>query len=144
MSTETGTSLRVSRIIKAAPETVFLAWTEPDQMSQWSAPEGMSIAAEVDLEVGGSYRVRMTSPEGQEYNAVGTYREIDRPKRLVYTWAWEEKENDVGETVVTVEFNAMGDSTEVVVTHELFPDAKARDDHEQGWTSCINRLEKLF
>ena len=65
MSTETGTSLRVSRIIKAAPETVFLAWTEPDQMNQWSAPEGMSIAAEVDLEVGGGYRIRMTSPEGQ-------------------------------------------------------------------------------
>ena len=47
MSTETGTSLRVSRIIKAAPETVFLAWTEPDQMGQWSAPEGMDILADV-------------------------------------------------------------------------------------------------
>ena len=144
MSTETGTSLRVSRIIKAAPETVFLAWTEPDQMGQWSAPEGMSVVAEVHLEVGGGYRLRMTSPEGQEYNAVGTYREIDRPKRLVYTWSWEEKEHDVGETLVTVEFNDMGGSTEVVITHELFPGAEARDDHEKGWTSCLHRLEGLF
>ena len=144
MSTETGTSLRVSRIIKAAPETVFLAWTEPDQMNQWSAPEGMSIAAEVDLEVAGRYRLKMTSPEGEEYNAFGTYHEIDRPKRLVYTWAWEEKELDVGETVVTVEFNDVGGSTEVVITHELFPDAKARDDHERGWSSCLNRLEGMY
>ena len=81
MSTETGTSAaRLAHHQGPPPETVFLAWTEPDQMGQWSAPEGMSVVAEVDLEVGGRYHLRMTSPEGQEYNAFGTYREIDRPQ----------------------------------------------------------------
>jgi uncharacterized protein YndB with AHSA1/START domain len=145
MSTQTGTSLRVSRVIKADPDAVFRAWTEPEQLRQWSAPEGVTLqTAEVDLAVGGRYHLRMRSSEGKEHNAVGTYREIDRPHRLVYTWSWEEEEYDVGETLVTVEFNDVGGSTEVVITHERFPTSQARDDHEQGWTSCLNRLESVF
>lgn len=145
MSTQTGTSLRVSRVIKADPDAVFRAWTEPEQLRQWSAPEGTTLqTAEVDLAVGGRYHLQMRSAEGQEHNAVGTYREIDRPHRLVYTWSWEEEEYDVGETLVTVEFNDLGGSTEVVITHERFPTSQARDDHEQGWTSCLNRLESVF
>jgi uncharacterized protein YndB with AHSA1/START domain len=145
MSTQTGTSLRVSRVIKADRDAVFRAWTEPEQLRQWSSPEGVTLqTAEVDLAVGGRYHLRMHSSEGQEHNAVGTYREIDRPYRLVYTWSWEEEEYDVGETLVTVEFNDLGGSTEVVITHERFPTSQARDDHEQGWTSCLNRLESVF
>ncbi len=99
--------------------------------------------AQVDLTVGGRYHIRMSSDEG-EHNAVGVYREVTRPTRLVYTWSWEEKDHDVGETLVTVEFNAQGDDTEVVVLHEGFPAAEARDGHEQGWTSCLSKFAELF
>jgi uncharacterized protein YndB with AHSA1/START domain len=145
MSTDTSTSLRISRVVQADRETVFRAWTEADQLKQWAAPEGVSVAAAaVDLTVGGRYHIHMQSPEGKDHNAVGVYREIDRPARLCYTWQWEEAEHDVGETLVTVEFNDLGGSTEIVLTHELFPTAEARGDHEQGWTSCLNRIEALF
>ena len=145
MSTQTTTSLQLSRRVKADPETVFRAWTEPEQLAQWSAPEGITVAlAEVDLTVGGRYHIRMRDQEGNEFNTVGVYREIDRPRRLVYTWRWQEKEHDAGETLVTVEFKDAGGSTEVVLTHDLFPDDKARDSHEEGWTSCLSRLEALF
>ncbi len=50
----------------------------------------------------------------------------------------------MGETLVTVEFNDLDGSTEVVLTHELFPNAEAKSSHEEGWTSCLNRLERLF
>jgi uncharacterized protein YndB with AHSA1/START domain len=143
MSTGTGTSLRVSRVIKAGPEKVFDAWTQPEHQKRWSCPEGMEVAdAQVDLTVGGSYLLRMESPEGKVHTAVGVYREIERPRRLVYTWDWEEE--SIGETIVTVEFNDLGGSTEVMVTHELFPNAEAKVGHEEGWTSCLNRLERLF
>jgi uncharacterized protein YndB with AHSA1/START domain len=145
MSTETGTSLRLSRVLNADPDTVFGAWTEPEQLKQWSCPEGTTLErAEVDLKVGGQYLLGMRGSEGQHHTAVGTYREIDRPSRLVYTWAWEEKENDVGETLVTVEFHDLGGSTEVVLTHERFPSAEASENHTQGWTSCLSRLEGMF
>ena len=114
-------------------------------MSEWAAPEGMVIPlAEVDLKVGGSYRIRMRSPEGTVHNAYGTYREITPPERVVYTWRWEEAEHDCGETLVTVEFKDLGNATEVVLLHELFPTEEARASHEQGWTSCLNRIEQRF
>lgn len=145
MSTKTATSLRISRVINADPATVFRAWTEPDQLKQWSCPEGLTLGdVQVDLTVGGRYRLRMESPDGAVHTAVGSYREIEAPRRLVYTWQWEEADHDVGETLVTVEFNAMGGTTEVVLTHELFPNAQAKDSHVEGWTSCLDRLERLL
>ena len=144
MTVQTDTVLKMTRVIKAPPATVFSAWTDPRKMSRWCAPEGAECAAvEVDLQVGGSYHIGMTSPEG-EYNARGVYREIDPPSRLVYTWRWDEEEHDCGETLVTVEFKDLGGSTEVVLTHAGFPNAEARDGHDQGWTSCLGRLDGLL
>ncbi len=145
MSTETGTALQLSRVIKADRETVFKAWTEADHLKRWSCPEGIDVAdVQVDLSVGGAFQIRMLNPEGKTHTAYGTYREIVRPSRLVYTWDWREDDQKLGETLVTVEFNALGDSTEVVLTHERFPSTEAKSDHEQGWSSCLNRLEALF
>jgi len=144
MTTTTDTSLRLTRTIEAAPATVFNAWTEPERLNQWSAPEGMVVEAEVDLRVGGRYRLRMKNPDGEIFTAVGEYQEIIRPNRLVYTWGWEETGNNHYETRVTVEFLDRGGATEVVLTHELFPDADLAGKHNEGWTSCLNRLEGLF
>jgi glutathione S-transferase len=145
MSTDTSTSLQLTRVIKAPRERVFAAWTEPSIMTQWSAPEGYLVQeAEVDLRVDGAFRVRMESPEGETHTAEGVYREVEPPRRLVYTWTWAEGDAGMGETVVTVEFRDLDDATAVVLTHEGFPDAAAREDHEQGWASCLNRLEGVF
>ena len=86
----------------------------------------------------------MRNAEGQTHTAVGTYREISPPTRLVYTWDWVEEEYQVGETLVTVEFKDLGGSTEVVLRHERFPAAEATAAHEEGWTSCLTRLEDVF
>lgn len=145
MSTKADTSLRVSRIIQSDAETVFRAWTEPEHLKRWSCPEGLSVDdVQVDLRVGGNYRIRMKRPEGQVHTAVGVYREIVRPSRLVYTWDWLEDDHKVGETLVTVEFHQMKGSTEVVLIHEGFPASEAKVGHEEGWTSCLNRLEQLY
>lgn len=143
--TTTAHTLRLARVIKASPDSVFRAWTEPDQLKHWSAPDGYAVvSADVDLRVGGRYRLRMESPEGTTHTAYGTYREIRRPERLVYTWSWEEQDDhEIGETVVTVEFRDRKGSTEVVLVHEGFPTDEDRGNHEQGWTSCLERLETL-
>ena len=144
MSTQTETVLKMTRVIPAEVAAVFAAWTDPAKMSEWCAPDGVEcVNVEVDLSVGGSYHLQMKSPDG-EYNARGVYKEIDAPNRLSYTWRWDEKEHDCGETLVTVEFNDLGGSTEVVLTHEGFPNAEAKEGHDQGWTSCLGRLEQMF
>lgn len=142
MTTDTATSLRLTRVIEADPETVFRAWTDPAEMEQWYCPEGGTVdEARVDLSVGGRYRVAMRMPDGVHV-AYGVYREIEAPHRLVFTWQWEGGEGaKEGATLVTVELRDRGGSTELVLTHERFADSDARDGHEKGWASALNRLE---
>lgn len=137
-------SLRLRRAIRATPARVFQAWTTPAEMKQWKAPGDLAVAvAEVDLRVGGQYRVHMRTPDGAELRLTGTYRVVDPPRKLVYTWMWE-TDPDMGETVVTVEFRDVGGSTEIVLTHELFPNEKVRKDHEMGWAGSLDRLDALL
>src|SRR5713226_2065276 len=79
-------SLRVSRIIRADPERVFRAWTDPRELMRWWRQEGDGWAfagASIDLRVGGRYRLSMTRPDGKTHVAVGVYRDVQRPVRLV-------------------------------------------------------------
>ena len=136
----------VSRSFEAPLEVLWKAWTEPEQMKQWMAPEGMELpVVEADVRVGGAYQIQMLSPEGNTYTAYGKYREITPPERLVYTWSWkEEPHNDIGETVITVTLADADGATEVTMHHEGLPTEERRKGHEEGWTSCLNRLEGLF
>jgi uncharacterized protein YndB with AHSA1/START domain len=112
-------------------------------MKQWCAPsEEYETQAEIDLRVGGKYRIQMTHSSGSVHTAIGEYREVEAPAKLVYTWSWED--GTVVDTLVTVEFHEQGEATEVVLTHDFFPNAEWRDKHNQGWTGCFGRLEKVF
>jgi uncharacterized protein YndB with AHSA1/START domain len=144
--TQTTHSVRVSRTIRADPETLFRAWTDPRALMLWwrQDADGWAFAsASIDLRVGGHYRLAMTDPDGTTHVAVGVYREVQPPVRLVFTWDWEEPTRRVGDTLVTVEFVDRGsDGTEVVVTHERFVDAARMGRHEQGWTELLTLLER--
>ena len=141
--TSTATTLQIARTFKAPQEKVFRAWTEPEQLSRWCAPsDEYETSAEVDLRQGGKYRIQMKHKNGNVHTAFGEYREVRRPEKLVYTWSWED--GTVADTLVTVEFRDQGSSTEVILTHERFPNAELRDKHNQGWSGCMGRLEKLF
>lgn len=141
---DTGPTLEIRRTIRAARQRVFDAWTTPDEMKKWSAPGPMvNSLAEVDLRVGGTYRIRMRGPDGAEHQAAGVYREVDPPKKLVYTWQWE-SEADADVTLVTVEFIELGERTEVVLRHAGFSTETKRDSHENGWLGCMTKFESLF
>ena len=144
MTTRTAGTLKVARTIKAEPDAVFTAWTQPEHMKHWSAPEGMDVAiAEVDLTAGGRFHIQMKNADGGEHNARGVYREIERPSRLVYTWSWDEYP-EAGESLITVEFKAVDGGTEVTMAHSGLPTEDLVKEHEGGWTSCLNRLEKIY
>ena len=141
MRTETDTTLRLTRVIPATPEEVFRAWTDADEMKEWYCPEGGTVAeAESDPTVGGRYKVAMKMPDGVHV-AYGVYREIDPPRRIAFTWQWEGGDGPKeGETLVTIELRPKGEATELVLTHEGFATADARDGHEQGWASALGKL----
>ena len=144
LQTSTETTLNLRRTFMAPREKVFRAFTEAEMLKKWWGHHGITCpAAEIDLKVGGKYRIAMKPPEGDVFHLKGTYREIKPPERLVYTFQWEGagmKE----ETLVTLEFHEKGDATELVLVHELFPDANARDDHNKGWESSFDCLAEAL
>jgi len=135
------TSLEIRRVIPATRQRVFDAWTQAKELDRWSAPSPMTPRAEVDLRVGGRYRIVMRAPDGTEHRVGGVYRVIDPPSKLVYTWKWEESAME--DSVVTVEFHDRGKSTEVVLRHDGLTDAESRARHEHGWNACLDNLAAL-
>ena len=136
-------SLTIVRKLKAAPEKVWRALTQPEALKQWMAPDDafQIPVAETDVRVGGRYHIVMKSPDGEEHDVSGVYREIVANSRLVYTWAW--KSTPERESLVTIELRAAGGGTELTLKHEKFFDDEARDRHQHGWIGCLARLEKL-
>src|SRR6185503_8873889 len=124
-------------------QRVFDAWTRPEALKSWAAPGAMTApVVEVDLRVGGGYRIHMSAPDGKEHRVIGVYREVDPPRRLVYTWTWETMP-DVTDSVVTVEFHNRGAGTEVVLRHEGLPSEERRARHEAGWIGCMTKFETV-
>jgi uncharacterized protein YndB with AHSA1/START domain len=143
-------ALRLEREFDAPPEEVFDAWTNPEVLTRWWAPlpSWESPGCDVDLRVGGSYRLRMSEGEGRQIHAVGgEYREIDRPRRLVYTWCWEPGGGmDPGlVTLVTVDFISLGERTRVVLEHTGLGSEESRIRHGEGWQGALENLrERIF
>jgi uncharacterized protein YndB with AHSA1/START domain len=137
--------LTLEQEIPAAPERVFSALTEPEQLRRWSAPEGLAVVdGDTDLRVGGGWRVVMAAPDGARHEAFGTYREIRAPERLVYTHAWRQGGGSSPETVLTVELRPEGDGTRLLFTQAGFASPESRDGHREGWSSALGHLRALL
>ena len=139
------TTLQIKRTFLAARDKVFRAWTDPTELARWFAPSAdySTVVPELDLRVGGAYRLEMHHKDGNVHRVSGTYREIKPPEKLAFTWRWEQEPN-AQESLVTVEFHDRGDSTEIVLTHEQLPNSEQRDKHSQGWNGCLEQLSKFL
>jgi uncharacterized protein YndB with AHSA1/START domain len=138
--------LTIRRTFNAPRALVFRAWTEPQMLAQWSCPRGFTFTENSgDLRVGGTFSARMRSPEGSEHRLRGVYREIVPPERLVFTHCWVDEQGTPGaETLVTVTLSEHDGRTEMRFHQGLFASVAARDGHEQGWSSCFERLAELL
>lgn len=137
-------SLRLERTFSAPREKVFRAWTDSEAFVKWFSPSDQhETQVELDPKPGGRYRMEIKTPEGKVYRGAGTYREVRAPERLVFTWKWEHQP-DEPETLVTVEFLDSGSGTRLVLTHERFATQSSRQEHEKGWTACLDNLQKFL
>ena len=146
MTEQSDKTVRITRLIDAPRDDVFRAWTDPEQIRRWWGPgEFTCPEAEVDLRPGGRYRLAMQPRSGDPFVVGGTYREIEPPARLVYTWRWETgPAADGSESLVSVEFNPHGDGTEVVLTHTDFPESHGPAPYQMGWEGGLDKFEALF
>jgi len=139
------TTLRLERLIPSPPELLFALWTEPAQLVRWWAPEGYEASVnDLDTRPGGSWRVTMRRADGGVVVTSGIYRIVEPPRRLTFTWAWEDESGARGhETEVVVSFEAAPGGTRVVLLQRRFESKQARDNHTVGWSSAFDRLTKI-
>ncbi|ETX05305.1 SRPBCC family protein [Candidatus Entotheonella palauensis] len=132
-------TLRLVRWLPATPEAVFAAWTNADSLQTWMCPDPVhKTTAELDVRVGGCFRIVMCHGEHETVHT-GVYREIQPPERLVFTWVSTTIRHHT--TLVTVELRPLDEGTELILTHEGFPDVDAATQHDNGWQSIAAKLE---
>jgi uncharacterized protein YndB with AHSA1/START domain len=137
--------LEIERLIPASPERVFEYWTEPDLLAKWFGPTGYEVPGhDLDVRAGGKWRATIRSPEGKLNSVSGVYNLVDRPRRLVFTWAWDDDNGRRGEeTEVTITLEPTPGGTRLKLVQQPFPTRDMRDRHNGGWTSSLNNLTRV-
>jgi uncharacterized protein YndB with AHSA1/START domain len=137
-------TLRMERTYRAPAQAVFDAWTSPEVLRRWFHAEHdwETTVAEVDLRVGGTVRVVMRDPAADaEYGGGGVYTEVDPPRRLAFTWLWDDNSTRM---LIEIDFEESGGATTVRFTHSGLWDEEAVRAHEGGWTRAFENLARAL
>jgi uncharacterized protein YndB with AHSA1/START domain len=145
MSSADATTLCLERFIPSSPEDLFALWIEPEQIARWWAPDGYEAAIhDLDVRPGGRWRIILRGSGGRELAMGGFHRIVEPPRRLAFSWAWEEAAGTHGnETEVTASFEPVAGGTRLVLVHQNFDSKDTRDRHVAGWSTSFDRIMKL-
>jgi len=137
--------LRLERILGQPLERVFGAFVDAEQLRHWWGPVGFTVVGLQFRPVEGTdYRIEMQPPEGEVFHIRGTIRAVEAPRRLAYTFIYEEPDPDDRETLVTVLFEPAGQATRVLLDQGPFETAARLSLHRDGWTQTLERLEEFL
>lgn len=131
----------MTRLLAASPAAVWQALTEPALLARWWGPAGFTCPrVELELEVGGSYRIEMQPPAGSSFFLHGEFREVAPPSRLAFTFLWDPPDPDDRETVATLTLTEIGGATELALDQGPFATEARRALHRGGWTDSLDKL----
>jgi uncharacterized protein YndB with AHSA1/START domain len=127
------------RLIRWEPGDVFDAWLDAESVSRWMCPgEIVRTEASIDPRVGGAFRIDMHEAGGATFSHEGVYLELERPRRLAFTWV--SAMTDHKRSRVTIDLAPRGEGTDLVLTHERLPNDESIGMHREGWTKILDRL----
>ena len=136
--------LHVERWFDATPEEVFDAYTDPAAQREWDQDQpGWIVQAECDLRVGGRWTVAFGPPGAEPYRETNVFKQVDRPRSLVYTSRVTMPDGSSFDTGMEVNFQERDGRTQMTIVHTGFPRAELRDDHQGGWPGFLDRLERI-
>jgi uncharacterized protein YndB with AHSA1/START domain len=139
-------ALKLTRLFDAPRDLVWAAWTDVRHAAQWWGPRHHpSTHLEIDARVGGKWRICLESVEdGRELWHGGVFREVVKPERLVFTFAWDAGDGPTDENIVTITFAEEGENTRMEFRQEPFVSADERAGHTEGWSSTFDRLDDVL
>lgn len=147
----------IERTFNASPEKLFAAWTDPQQLLQWYAPHGCTIAFnKLEAKPQGEFLSCIRIPSGEDCWCKGTYLEFDPPRSLVFSMInCDEQGNTLDassagkdsewptETIVTVTFEAVGTGTRLTLHQTVSQALATRTGAYPSWLQMLDRLDEL-
>ena len=151
----------LTRLFDAPRELVWRAFTDPVHLAKWWGPRIVTTpVCEMDVRVGGRYRIVMRMPDGVDYPMSGVFQEVAKPERLVQTVdcaehpkAWHDlvkpnrapgEDNPVGEMLQTYTFEEVGGKTKLTIRARFksaaIRDAMVKMGMHQGWSESLDKL----
>ncbi|QEC53813.1 uncharacterized protein YndB with AHSA1/START domain [Anseongella ginsenosidimutans] len=150
--------LLISHLFDAPPEVVFRAWTDPEKLKHWYAPDGCTIEyRHIEVRPGGSFHSCVHDPVYGDCWITGTYLEVSAPEKLVFTMLLSDKDgNDVSsaaagkpedwpeQLLTTVTFEPVKQQTKVTI-HQTVPEEEAKKTGAyQSWIKMFNKLNQML
>ena len=136
-------TLTVTKTINAPIEKVFDAWLNAETLAKFMLPAPGMPEPEIETNPvqGGNFTIIMQVGD-DKIPHTGTYLEISRPSKLVFTW---ESPVSADNSTVTLNFTAMGErSTNIELTHTKFIDEQTRSNHEGGWGRILEAQRQML
>ena len=137
-------TIRLHRVLHAAPEKIYRAFLDPDAMAKWLPPNGFTGKVhEIDARVGGSYRMSFTNfTTGQSHSFGGTYLELVPHERIRYTDKFDDP-NLAGEIQVSITLKEVSCGTELNIVQEGVPGVIPAEMCYLGWQESLLSLANL-
>jgi uncharacterized protein YndB with AHSA1/START domain len=138
-----GRQLHLEKVLVPPPERVFAAFIDAEQVRRWWGPAGFTVPRlQFDAVEGSDYRLVMQPPEGDVFHIRGTFRAVEAPRRLIFSFIYEEPDPDDQETLVALSFEPADRGTLVILDQGPFKTAARLELHRDGWTDTLDRLER--
>jgi len=151
MQPDSRLDLVLERVVDAPRHLIWAAWTKPEHLRKWFAPEPWTIVeCEVDLRPGGAFRSVMRSPEGKDFPNVGCFLEIVPNERLVWTDAllpgFRPSEHPFFTAIITMEAHGKGTRYTAMARHRDEPTRKRHEEmgFHDGWGQTADQMIALI
>lgn len=136
-------NLQISKQFECSKETLYQAWTEPEQLKQWWKPLGKQLANVTNnIAEGGDVAYAF---EDGSLKIDGQYQKVEAPDLLEYTWNWHLKENAIEDAdyKLSVKFEGDESNSTLSITQEGFKSAESVQPHKQGWEQGLGQLKQF-
>jgi len=138
------TSVTLVRQIRARPSTVFDLLSTAEGLTAWWGPDDLPVlSAEADVRVGGRYRVRFRTIDGEEHECSGEFLEVEPPVRIAMSWEWTsggvpEERGAVSRLELRVRATDTG--SELTLVHAELHNRASKLSHRRGWGGALDKF----